>query len=41
MNNDYNEELYKGINGYEFVKDDLTIKDMTISEKDKSYQTII
>ena len=40
MNNDYNEELYRGINGYEFVKDDLNIKDMTISEKDKSYQTI-
>ena len=41
MNNDYNEELYRGINGYEFVKDDLNIKDMTISEKDKSYRTII
>jgi|TARA_B100001093_G_scaffold475522_1_gene501148 dTDP-4-dehydrorhamnose 3,5-epimerase len=41
MNNDYNEDLYKGINGYKFVKNDLNIKDIIISEKDKSYQTKI
>lgn len=41
MNNDYNEKLYKGINGYKFVKDDLNIKDVIISEKDKSYRTKI
>ncbi len=41
MNNDYNEELYKGVNGYKFVKEDLNVKDIIISEKDMSYVTKI
>ena len=39
--NDYNEELYKGVNGYKFVKEDLNVKDIIISEKDMSYVTKI
>ena len=39
MDKDFNESSYKGINGYNFVKEDLGIKDVIISKKDRGYQT--